>query len=75
MGEYQELTGLWEAMNQYDFEKIRKFKSKLEGSKNFKDILKAIDDNKDKKFTGTYTSGKDFDISISRYIDELFKKK
>lgn len=75
MGKYQELTGLWEAMNQYDFEKIRKFKSKLEGSKNFKDILKAIDDNKDKKFTGTYTSGKDFDISISRYIDELFKKK
>jgi tetratricopeptide (TPR) repeat protein len=64
---FEELAGLWDALNKYRFDKIREYD--LSKSENFTKLLEVIKgkNNLDK----TRCAEGDFDISIAHYIKSL----
>jgi len=70
---YPELVGLFEEMNNYEFDQILLRKKSLTASRKFTGLVNAIDDNKSKNFSGTYIGGNDFGITVERYIEKLYK--
>jgi len=71
---YQELKGLFEEMNRYEFDKIIQRKNTLKTSQKYSALIKAINLNKSKRLNGTYNPENDFSITISKYIENLSKE-
>lgn len=70
MEAYPEIAGLWDALNERDFDKILTYKDYLKNSERFRKVIEAVEKNKDKKFKGKHTT-KDNDITIEGYIKAL----
>ena len=73
MEKFESLRGLWDAMNEYDFETIKSYSSKLEDSEKFKELIQAIK-NCTRKFTpGSkfYTEPGDTTITFTNYINAI----
>lgn len=72
---YNCLKGLWDAMNTYDFKKIRNYKIFGESVVLCLDSIILISDscqNNNLKYDETYNDNpNDFDITISKYIEKL----
>lgn len=62
MEKFDDLKGLWDALNERQFDDIIKYESKLSKSITFSEVLQAVKANKHKKFAQPYTN--DYDIRI-----------
>lgn len=62
MEKFDDLKGLWDALNERLFDDIIKYETKLSKSTTFTEVVKAVKANKHKKFAQPYT--KDNDIRI-----------
>lgn len=62
METYSEIAGLWDALNERDFDKILTYRDYLKDSERFDKVIEAIEKNKDKKFKGKYTQDNDITI-------------
>ena len=62
METYSEIAGLWDALNERDFDKILTYRDYLKDSKRFDKVIEAIEKNKDKKFKEKYTQDNDITI-------------
>ena len=72
LSSYAELNGLFEELNNYEFDKMLGRASHLKNSQQFKKLCDAILSNKDLRRSGPYnTNREDPEITISRYIDKL----
>lgn len=69
---FPELKGLFEELRTYDFVKIAGRVNLLQ-SNTFNELRNAIDANKHKKFSGTFTDKNDNKITVKLYIDRLNK--
>lgn len=67
---FSQIKGLWDAINTHDFGKILELENTLKDSKRFKNLISAIKDNKNKKFTTNYNKDNDFDITIETEKDK-----
>lgn len=67
---FSQIKGLWDAINTHDFGKILELENTLKDSKRFKNLISAIRDNKNKKFTTNYNKDNDFDITIETEKDK-----
>jgi len=70
---YSEPQGLYTEMNTYDLKKIMQRENNLKSSQNFKKLLTAIRDNQTKTFNGTFCNNGDYSITVSKYIDKLYR--
>lgn len=77
---YEELKGLWDALNKGDFSKIETFEFKLGSSAKFKEVLKVIKELQEKNMdkykkpfkNATYNENpNDFKITINKYIKHI----
>ena len=76
MEKYEALKGLWDAVNERAPKKLRSHEEALSGSKNFKKVLKAVEDNSAKPFSRpTYCAPGDSVITIKKYVEELYNKQ
>lgn len=76
MEKFEDLKGLWDAMNERKFDDILKYRETLSSSKEFNNLVKCVENNKDKKGLGLYnTKTNDHDITIKRYINNLNNAK
>jgi cell division protein FtsB len=64
---YRELVGLWDALNEYNFEKVQEIQSKI-NCKPLQDILEKAK-NSDKK--GPYNSTKNYEITYDDYLKTI----
>ena len=62
MEKFDDLKGLWDALNERLFDDIIKYETKLSKSTTFTEVVQAVKANKHKKFAQPYT--KDNDIRI-----------
>lgn len=62
MDAYPEIAGLWDALNERDFDKILTYKDYLRYSVRFRKVIEAVEKNKDKKFNEKYTQDNDITI-------------
>lgn len=67
------LGDLWDALNKYNFEKIKKYDEELSGIRLYKELIMAINIIPDKGiFVGrTRCNGNDFEIDIEGYIKHI----
>ena len=72
MEKFSAIRGLWDALNNYEFENILQYKEELKESKAFTKLVKAIKANK-RSFNVTYCNEGDTTITISKYIEKLGK--
>lgn len=70
MEKFVGIQGLWDALNQYEWDNILQYEEDLRGSKNFEKLVRAIGTN-EKSFNGTYCNEGDTEITISTYIGKL----
>ena len=68
------LQGLWDAMNDRDFDKVLDKADSLKMSSSFQKLVEAIQNNREKEF-GRYTQDGDISISVERYIKSLNNAK
>lgn len=72
MDKYPEIKGLWDALNERDFDTILKYEKKLEKSKVFKEIIAIIKKNPEREFKESFCTNKsDTKITIQRYKNIL----
>lgn len=62
MEKFDDLKGLWDALNERLFDDIIKYEAKLKQSVTFSEVLQAVKANKHKNFTKPYSN--DYDIRI-----------
>ncbi|WP_303874934.1 hypothetical protein [Bacteroides acidifaciens] len=62
MEKFDDLKGLWDALNERLFDDIIKYEAKLKQSVTFLEVLQAVKANKHKKFAQPYSN--DYDIRI-----------
>ena len=62
MEKFDDLKGLWDALNERLFDKILKYETKLKNSVTFSEVLQAVKANKHKNFAKPYSN--DYDIRI-----------
>ena len=62
MEKFDDLKGLWDALNERLFDDIIKYEAKLKQSVTFSEVLQAVKANKHKKFAQSYSN--DYDIRI-----------
>jgi len=79
MEKFPEISGLWDAINDRDFERILNHEEQLKASSKFKELVQAVEDNQNKSFPRAYiTSPNDVDITIGNrdtrdsYIQRLY---
>lgn len=79
MAKFPEISGLWDAINNRDFDQILIHEEQLKGSTRFKELVQAVKDNQKKSFPQPYiTSPNDVDITIGNrdtknsYIQRLY---
>lgn len=71
LDKYPQIVGLWDALNKYDFEIVKRFKDPLKKSTKFSELISAIEqDQKKKEDYGTSFSN-DLDITIDNYIKKI----
>lgn len=77
LDKYPVIIGLWDALNTYDFDTIKRFKEPLKKSAKFTALISAIENDKKAKdaYTGTYNNANDFEITIDRYIEKIKSEK
>ena len=77
MDGFKEIQGLWDALNECRFDEILKHKylKELEGSKKFKELLRAIRKNVCHQSSKKYNNDGDYDITVEKYIKNLNKAK
>ncbi len=75
MEKFEDLQGLWDAMNERRFDDIIKYEVKLKRSATFSEVLKAVKANKHKIFAKSYSDNYDIRIQpeedIKGYIKAL----
>ena len=79
MEKFPEISGLWDAINNRDFNQILIHEEQLKGSSRFKELVQAVKDNQNKSFPQPYIkSPNDVDITIGNrdarnsYIQKLY---
>lgn len=79
MERFPEISGLWDDINNRDFERILIHEEQLKASSKFKELVQAVKDNQNKSFPQAYiTSPNDVDITIGNrdtknsYIQRLY---
>ena len=70
MEQYDVLKGLWQALNNRQFEKVLQYEKSLNQSTKFARLVEAIKNNKE-TFQGTYCPDGDTQITINGYIRKL----
>jgi hypothetical protein len=70
MEQYDVLKGLWQALNNRQFEKVLQYEKSLNQSTKFARLVEAIKKNKE-TFQGTYCPDGDTQITINGYIRKL----
>ena len=76
MSIHNDLKGLYDCMNSFDFDGINKFEKRLQNSANFQELIKAVAANKNNKTlkvgkeknSGNYNSDANKEINITEYI-------
>jgi hypothetical protein len=68
---YSELDGLFEDLNQYNFDGLLKREDNLKNSNKFKELINVVKAHQSDSFSGSYCKDEDFEISINRYIDKI----
>lgn len=71
---FTELKNLYEEMNSYDFEAIKKRKEMLGKSSRFMELIKVIED-RESPMKGQYNQETDTKITLSTYIDKIKDEK
>ncbi len=70
MEKFDEIRGLWDAINQWEFENILQYEEDIKKSSNFTRLVNAIKNNK-RQFDGAYCVEGDTKITIDAYINKL----
>lgn len=70
MEKFTAIQGLWDALNNRQFENILQYEEELKASKTFSKLVKAIETN-EKSFSGSYCDDDDTEITIRTYISKL----
>lgn len=66
MDRFPEIRGLWDALNNRKFDEILQYENILTSSTRFMKVIKAVKDNANKTFSGTYTQrSNDYNITIN----------
>ena len=78
LDKYPQTHGLWDALNEYKFDEIKRFKEPLKESIKFTELISAIE--KDSKTRVDYgdsynTKKDDLDITIDNYIKKIQSEK
>ena len=78
LDKYPQIYGLWDALNEYKFEEIKKFREPLKESTKFTELISAIE--KDSKTRADYgdsynTNKDDLEITIDNYIKKIQSAK
>lgn len=78
LDKYPQIHGLWEALNEYKFEEIKRFREPLKESTKFTELISAIE--KDSKTRADYgdsynTNKDDLEITIDNYIKRIQSEK
>lgn len=72
MEDYQEMKGLWDALNERKFDDILGYKQKLSDSHKFQEVIQAVNKNKHKSFPQYYDPKPNAEkITIDEYIIRL----
>lgn len=71
MRQYRDLDGLFDEMNNYEFEKIRARAATLVNSRRFVMLVNTITSLNGKKISGSYCGRDDHSITVSNYIKKL----
>lgn len=74
LNKYPEIHDLWDALNKYDFETVKRFEEPLKKSKKFQKLISAIErDTKTRADYGDTYNEKpdDLEITIDNYIDKI----
>lgn len=74
LDKYPQIRGLWDDLNEYKFEEIKRFREPLKESTKFTELISAIE--KDSKTRADYgdsynTKKDDLDITIDKYIKKI----
>ena len=78
LDKYPQIHGLWDALNEYKFEEIKRFREPLKKSTKFTELISAIE--KDSKTRADYrdsynTNKDDLEITIDNYIKRIQSEK
>ena len=78
LDKHPQIHGLWDALNEYKFDEIERFKEPLKKSTKFTELMSAIE--KDSKTRADYgdsynTNKDDLDITIDNYIKKIKSEK
>ena len=78
MDKYNELKGVWDELNKYDYDKLKNRTGLLNESKNFKKIVDLLCTLKEKKLPGglnnqSYCGDNDLNITYKKYLTKLNK--
>ena len=65
--QYEELVGLWDALNEYNFEKVQKIQDRIKSNALGEILKKAKNSNK----SGKYNNPGDYKITYNTYLDKL----
>jgi hypothetical protein len=68
---YSELDGLFEDLNQYNFDGLLKRENDLKGSNKFKELINVVRAHRYDAFSGSFCGDGDYEITISKYINKL----
>lgn len=69
------VIGLWDAINTYNFEEIKKYAAPLKDCKKFQELINAINANYNKEFPSVRNNPDDEKITIDTYINYLYNKQ
>lgn len=78
LDKHPQIHGLWDALNEYKFDEIKRFKEPLKESTKFTELISAIEkDNKTRVDYGESYNTKedDLDITIDNYIKKIQSEK
>lgn len=71
MNRYEELKGLYEEMNSYNFDAILARETTLAGSQKFSELIEAIQDRKSQMKGDQYNQETDTEITLETYLEKI----
>lgn len=71
LDKYPDLKGLFEELNNYNFEAIKNRSDKLKSSDRYNELIEAIETNNSKNLGGNFNNENDYIITVPRYIRRL----
>lgn len=72
---FPKTKGLFDALTTHQFSAISSYKNKLKNSKQFKEVMDAIMENKNKSYSEPYKEKPDSIITVEKYIRHLNKNE